>query len=286
MTERGLTRELVGALYEIARTRRLLVALDFDGTLAPEVDDPEQARALPEARAAVLALLELPGTRVALVSGRSLASLELVSELPDTVLLVGSHGIEIRLDTPHVDGADIDTAQPDYQQLDTAPHFDSVSLDTQELRQVTVMQEVLGEVADSFDQVWLEAKPAGFALHTRLATEDNSRVAHLVALSEVTAEIDSVTVRKGKDVLEFSVRATTKGDALEHLRSYTRANSVFYAGDDVTDEDAFAALGPDDLGLKSGPGETLAAHRVAGPTQVAQVLALLAEIRDGTAHEQ
>ncbi len=280
MTERGLTRELVGALYEIARTRRLLVALDFDGTLAPEVDDPEQARALPEARAAVLALLELPGTRVALVSGRSLASLELVSELPDTVLLVGSHGIEIRLDTAHPDTASPVAAPPDTVPLDT------VSLDTQELRQVTVMQEVLGEVADSFDQVWLEAKPAGFALHTRLATEDNSRVAHLVALSEVTAEIDSVTVRKGKDVLEFSVRATTKGDALEHLRSYTRANAVFYAGDDVTDEDAFAALGPDDLGLKSGPGETLAAHRVAGPTQVAQVLALLAEIRDGTAHEQ
>ncbi len=89
MTERGLTRELVGAVREIARVKRLLVALDFDGTLAPAVDDPEQARAVPEARAAVLALLELPGTRVALVSGRSLRSLERVSGLPDSVLLVG-----------------------------------------------------------------------------------------------------------------------------------------------------------------------------------------------------
>jgi trehalose 6-phosphate phosphatase len=87
-------------------------------------------------------------------------------------------------------------------------------------------------------------------------------------------------------VLEFSVRGETKGDAVEHLRAYTSANAVFYAGDDVTDEDAFAALGPDDLGLKSGAGETIASHRVAGPHQVAQVLALLAEFRDGTAHEQ
>ena len=264
MTERDLPRELVGALREIARVRRLLVALDFDGTLAPEVDDPEQARATPEARAAVLALLDIPGTRVAVVSGRSMASLEQVSDLPDSALLVGSHGVEIRLDHPG----------------------DAVSLDTRELRQVVVLNEVLGEVAESFDQVWLESKPAGFALHTRLATDHNSRVAHLVALSEATAEVDNLKVRKGKNVVEFSVRATTKGDALEHLRAYTDAGAVFYAGDDVTDEDAFAALGPDDFGLKSGAGPTLAAHRVGGPHQVAQVLALLAEFRDGTRHEQ
>jgi trehalose 6-phosphate phosphatase len=264
MTERGLTRELVGALHELARVKRLLVALDFDGTLAPEVDDPEQARAIPEARAAVLTLLELPNTRVALVSGRSLASLEQVSDLPDNALLIGSHGIEIRLD--HAG--------------------DIVKLDTSEIQQVSVLNDVLGEVADSFDQVWLETKPAGFALHTRLATDHNSRVAHLVALSEATAEIENLKVRRGKDVLEFSVRDETKGDALEYLRAYTSANAVFYAGDDITDEDAFGALGPDDLGLKSGTGETLAAHRVAGPFQVAQVLALLAEFRDGTSHEQ
>ncbi|HEY1530114.1 MAG TPA: trehalose-phosphatase [Galbitalea sp.] len=264
MTELGLPRELVGALREIARVPRLLVALDFDGTLAPEADDPEQARATPEARAAVLELLALPGTRVALVSGRAIASLEQVADLPDEVLLVGSHGAEIRLDHPG----------------------DAVSLDTVEIRQVSLLNDVLAEVADSFDQVWLESKPAGFALHTRLATDHNSRVAHLVALSEATAEVKNVTVRHGKDVLEFSVRNDTKGDAIEHLRGYTSASAVFYAGDDVTDEDAFAALGPDDFGLKSGAGDTIAAHRVAGPTQVAQVLALLAEFRDGTAHEQ
>ncbi|HEY2642581.1 MAG TPA: trehalose-phosphatase [Galbitalea sp.] len=264
MSELGLGRELIGALRELARVKRLLVALDFDGTLAPEVDDPEQARAIPEARAAVLALAALPGTRVALISGRSLSSLELVTDLPDEILLVGSHGIEIRLDQPG----------------------DAVSLDTSEIKQVSLLNEVLGEVADSFDQVWIEEKPAGFALHTRLATEHNSRVAHLVALSEATAEVENVKVRRGKDVLEFSVRGDTKGDAVEHLRAYTEANAVFYAGDDTTDEDAFAALGPDDFGLKSGAGDTIAAHRVAGPNQVAQVLALLAEYRDGTSHEQ
>jgi trehalose 6-phosphate phosphatase len=268
-TPQPLSSSLTGALRELARVRRLLVALDFDGTLAPEVDSPEQARALPEARDAVLRLLALPNTRLALVSGRSIRSLIEVADLPDNTLLVGSHGIELRLD-------DVDPAGP----------YGRVSLDTAEIEQVEVLHEVLGEVADSIDQVWLEVKPAGFALHTRLATEHNSRLAHLVALSEAQAEVDSLTVREGKNVVEFSVRSTTKGEALEHLRRYTAADAVFYAGDDVTDEDAFAALTPDDLGVKSGPGPTEAPFRVAGPEEIALVLSTLATFREGDVHEQ
>jgi trehalose 6-phosphate phosphatase len=54
---------------------------------------------------------------------------------------------------------------------------------------------------------------------------------------------------------------------------------VFYAGDDVTDEDAFAVLRPHDFGLKSGPGKTIAEFRVADPREVAGVLSLLASLR-------
>ena len=255
---------LTGALREFARVRRVLVALDFDGTRAPEVDDPEKARALPEARDAVLRLAALPGTRVALVSGRSLTSLIAVTDLPDEVLLVGSHGIEIRLDEPG----------------------DPVGLDTTELERVDVLREVLEDVADAIDDVWLESKPAGFALHTRLATEEDSRRAHLVALREVGSELEDLTVRHGKNVLEFAVRSTTKGEAIEHLRRYTRADRVLYAGDDVTDEDAFAALEPDDVGVKSGEGPTQAAFRVGGPEEVARVLSTLATFRGGDVHEQ
>jgi trehalose 6-phosphate phosphatase len=255
---------LVGALREIARTKQLLVALDFDGTLAPTVDDPEKARALPEARDAVLRLLERPRTRVALVSGRSIASLERVSEMPDNALLVGSHGIELRLDNPG----------------------DGLGLNESELKRVDVLRTVLGSVAEAIDQVWLEQKPAGFALHTRLASAHDSRVAHLVALSEAVAEDDGLTVREGKNVLEFSVRSTTKGEAIEHLREYTGATGVFFAGDDVTDEDGFASLRSDDVGVKAGDGSTLANYRVAGPVEIARTLKLLADFREGDVHEQ
>ena len=67
--------------------------------------------------------------QVALVSGRSLASLEQVADLPETALLVGSHGIEIRLDSPN----------------------EQVSLDTAELAQVDVLNLVLGRGSEVGD---------------------------------------------------------------------------------------------------------------------------------------
>jgi trehalose 6-phosphate phosphatase len=253
----GLPRALRAAIADLAVTDRLLVALDFDGTLAPVVDDPAKARALPENRAAVRRLLRVSATRVALVSGRALESLEEVAGVGDDVLLVGSHGVELRLDSPD----------------------DVFTLDEDEQARLGLLGEVLDQVADNLDEVWVETKPAGFALHTRMATEHNSRIAHLVALSEARAEINDLTVRRGKDVLEFSVRATTKGEAVEHLRRYTSSTAVVYAGDDVTDEDAFEALGPTDLALKIGPGQTVADFRVDGPEEVAAVLNLLADLR-------
>jgi trehalose 6-phosphate phosphatase len=254
----GMPGPLRDALRTLAGVGSLLVALDFDGTLAPTVDDPAKARALPEARAAVERLIHCPGTRVALVSGRTLADLERVSGVGDEVLLVGSHGIELRLDEPD----------------------DAFALDEEERAAMSTLSDVLGQVVDTLDTVWLEPKPAGFALHTRLASDRQSRVAHLVALSEAQAELEDLKVRLGKDVIEFSVRSTTKGEAVEHLRRYTHADAVFYAGDDVTDEDAFVALGAGDLGLKSGTGATAADFRVGGPEDVAHVLTLLADLRE------
>ncbi|QWT25083.1 trehalose-phosphatase [Subtercola sp. PAMC28395] len=250
--------DLAEKLTQLAATERLLVALDFDGTLAPEVDAPENARALPEARAAILRLLELPDTRVALVSGRAMASLQHVAEAPDSLLLVGSHGVEFRLDSPEIT---LDQSAGEREQVDR-------------------LGETLEAVAARFDQVWVETKPAGFALHTRLASEEDSRAAHEAALTETADAVDALTVRDGKNVIEFSLRSATKGDALRHLAEFTGATAVFYAGDDVTDEDAFRVLGPNDLGLKCGQGATAAGFRVAKPAEVGAVLHDLASLRE------
>jgi trehalose 6-phosphate phosphatase len=246
---------LAEALAELARTDTLLVALDFDGTLAPLVDDPAEARALPEARTAIEGLLALPKTRVALISGRAMASLIEVSEAPQGVLLSGSHGVEVRLE-----------AEPE------------LSLTEQEHERVTVLGELLDAVANRFDGVWVESKPAGFALHTRLASDDDARAAVDDALDAV-ASVADLTMRRGSNVLEFSVRSTNKGDAVERLRQFSGASAVFFAGDDVTDEDAFAALGKGDLGLKCGTGPTQAAFSVPGLPEVARTLHELVQLR-------
>ncbi len=246
------------ALERLAQVPVLLVALDFDGTLAPEVDHPGQARALPEAKAAVIRLLALPKTSVALVSGRTLDSLEAVAELPDDVLLAGSHGVEIRLD---------DTQS-------------KVALDDDDRARIAMLGTVLGSIEHSFEGVWLESKPTGFALHTRLATAQTARAAQDRALSELAAHEKELTVRQGKNVLEFSVRSATKAHAIERLRSHIGASAVFFAGDDVTDEDAFAGLGPADVGVKIGDGVTAAGYRLARPADLALLLADLATQRE------
>jgi trehalose 6-phosphate phosphatase len=247
--------ELADALTELARTETLLVALDFDGTLAPLVDDPSAARAHPEAREAMLALVDAPRTTVALISGRAMESLLDVSEAPDGVLLSGSHGIEVRLGS-----------EPE------------VTLTSDELDRVTRLGEALNPVANRYDGAWLEAKPAGFALHTRLAADSDALAAQEEA-GLAASSIGDLTIRPGNNVLEFSVRSTNKGDAISRLRRHAGATAVLFAGDDVTDEDGFTALKPGDVGIKCGSGPTAAEFSVPGIPQVASALAQLARLR-------
>ena len=93
---------------------------------------------------------------------------------------------------------------------------------------------------------------------------------------------DALTVRDGKDIIEFSVRDAHKGDGIERLREYTRATAVLFAGDDVTDEDGFSVLRPadGDVGVKVGEGDTAAQYRVADERAVATLLTLLAGARE------
>lgn len=257
----GISDDLGLALQTLAGAENLLIALDFDGTLAPHVDHPEDARAVEGTREAVQALLDLPGVRVAFVSGRALVSLQHVAQPQTAVLLTGSHGIEVQLDTPEIE----------------------LNLLSSELEQLDILARVLESISGSISGTTIERKPAGLALHTRLATGQDGETAQREAREQLIEQLPGLTVREGKNVLEFSVRSSTKGDALRQLREYTQADRVFYAGDDVTDEDAFAVLGDDDLGLKIGQGVTLAGYRVRSPREVTEVLLRIAALRSDRA---
>ena len=250
------TSHLPEAISQLARTGRLLVALDFDGTLSPLVDDPSQSGMLPEARRAIDELESLPDTWVAFVSGRPLDGLVRVTEADDAALLIASHGVEVRLTGGVVD----------------------VGLSVQERERIQALRERLTQIASSIDGVRIEHKPVGLGLHTRNVAPDDAIEAQTAARS-AAADIGGFLERAGKDILEFSVRDATKGDGVELLRGHVDATGVLFAGDDVTDEDGFAVLRPDDVGVKIGDGQTAAGYRVADPAAFADVLASLAAAR-------
>lgn len=254
----ALDADLQGALDRAADADRLLVALDFDGVLAPEVDDPDDARALPASLAALLALRELPGTTVALVSGRSLESLDRVGGMPTAVPLVGSHGLELRLSA--------EDAHPAVSAADA--------------ERVVALRSRLAPLVARVDGAWIEDKPAGLAVHSRLVANPDDAAALGAAVREAAAAADrGLTVRDGKNVVELSVRDATKGDGLRVLAERFSPDAVLFAGDDVTDEDALAVLGPDDVGIKVGSAPTIAPFRVVDPAAVAAVLEHLLDAR-------
>jgi trehalose 6-phosphate phosphatase len=90
---------------------------------------------------------------------------------------------------------------------------------------------------------------------------------------------DGIEATPGKAVLDLSVARMDKGAALDLLRERVAAGAVLFAGDDVTDETAFARLRPGDVGVKVGPGDTAAQHRVDAPSDITTLLGQLVEAR-------
>ena len=102
-------------------------------------------------------------------------------------------------------------------------------------------------------------------------------------LDEVDALAEpSLTKKPGKEVLELAVTDADKGTALRRLRSEIGAAAALYLGDDVTDEDGFRALEPDDVTVKVGEGDTAARFRVADVPGAVAVVRRLAELLDLT----
>jgi trehalose 6-phosphate phosphatase len=245
--------DLQRELERIAHAPRLIVASDFDGTLSPIASQPDAARAHPAAISTLTALAALPETYVAVVSGRSLADLDTVVELPDIVERIGSHGLEPSSGVTFG--------------LDGRAHL--------RLRRLTTEIEALAEATPGSS---VERKPYSVAFHYRHAEPARAERA-LAWIDEAVARRPGLWPKPGHMVVEVLVLPASKSWAIDMLRNRHPDSTVFYAGDDVTDEDIFADLQPGDLGCKVGAGATAAAHRVADPDAVVALLAHLAERR-------
>lgn len=250
--------ELVRAVEAVCSAPRLLVALDFDGTLAPFEVDPGDSRADPLAMEAVEHLVNLPDTEVALVSGRGLDSLAEVAHAPRGVALVGSHGLEMRL-------------------ADGSTHH--VTLDAGQERTLAELDEHLESLALTAPGAWVERKPSSVSLHTRAVT-DPGVAADLEERAEAAGrDLEGVDVLPGKHVVELAVLRGDKGQALDRLRALLGVDAVFYAGDDTTDERAFRALEPPDVGVHVGDGPSAASQRVPDIPAMSRLLEHLARCR-------
>lgn len=264
MTDLG--EDLRIALAAFAARPRVLVALDFDGTLAPFVTDPLQARAVPGGLEALRSAAALSGVSAAVVSGRDLATLAALTGIGpgDGITLIGSHGAQISRGG----------------QAGFEPVGDAAFLDDAALARLAALRVELEAIRSRYPAVRLELKPSAVVLHTR-GVEASVAAAATKAAHEVGERHTGVHVLPGKEVLELTVFEADKGSALRELARTSGTDATLYVGDDVTDERAFAALDPrsGDLTIKVGDGETVAAQRLPGPESVVELLNLFVDSR-------
>ena len=262
--EPSAPEEIDEALRAFADVPRLLIASDFDGVLAPIVEDRDAVQPDAEALGALRDLAELPGVAVALVSGRALEDLDRHTQMPSSVVLVGSHGAEVG-------------ALPPWMQAEVLDHS-ALSMTPEKEELLATITATLRRIARAHPGTEVETKPTAAVLHTRSARGRGGINATESALEYATT-LPDVTVTPGKEVVEFSVVHTSKGVAVDALARASASDAWLYLGDDVTDESVFAAAEEQDVTLKVGGGDTAAALRIADTVAAREVLQRLATLR-------
>ncbi|MFD5897530.1 MULTISPECIES: trehalose-phosphatase [unclassified Streptomyces] len=228
----------------LARPGKAVVALDFDGTLADIVPDPEQARAHPGAVPALVALAPHVAS-VAVITGR-----------PADVAVryggfAGVPGLEHLVVLGHYGAERWDAVSGAVQAPEPHPG-------------VAAVRAELPGLLDQFDSwrgAWIEEKGRAVAVHTRRATDPQGA---FDALREPLADLAArhgLMLEPGRLVLELRPPGMDKGVALEEYVREVGAETVVYGGDDLGDLPAFAAVdtlrdnGHPGLLLCSGTGE-------------------------------
>ncbi len=238
----------VGVLAQLAWAR-VLLAFDFDGTLAPIVADRDQAAMRATTRALLAAVCER--YPCAVISGRGQRDVAARLGGIDVRHIVGNHGIE---PGPNMAGfeRDIDLVRP-------------------ALTQALVHQQ----------GVEIEDKRYSLTVHFRRARR--KREARAAIARAVAALPRPMRVISGKLVANVvSVDARNKGDILLELRDNEPADVALYVGDDVTDEDVFTIDQPGKL-LSIRVGKTTrsaARFYLRDQREIDRFLACLVELRN------
>jgi len=231
---------------------RLLVALDFDGTLAALKRDPAAVRLSAARRALIARLGRKAGVRVLVVSGRPQAFLHRALA-GSGAALSGEHGWMLE---------------------GIGPRWSHSRLGLR-ARQARSLAAAARRAVRGLKGVRVEAKTAAVAVHWRRAPRVLRDPASLRRILAVLLPA-GWRLTGGKKIWEFRpADAWGKGEAIVFAARRLRARVVFI-GDDETDEEAFRHLGPGAMTVKVGSGPTRARERVAGLAGVDVLLRRLA----------
>jgi trehalose 6-phosphate phosphatase len=236
-----------------ASPRPTLIGLDVDGVLAPIVGHADAAMLVDGVLDVIHSVAGLVGMRVAVVSGRSVDDLGRFGFGAD-IDVIGSHGAE-RRGRPLVPLDDVERSR--LARLD-------------DLTVAAVDRAGVG--------AWIERKPTSVVLHVREADRARGNDA-LIALERDAGHVQGATTKRGNGIVELFARPADKGLALLSLADELGALTTVFAGDDATDEEAFARLQPGDIAIKVGDNATAASHRLRDP---ADVLAWLRALSNST----
>lgn len=207
----------------VDRSKRLLIALDFDGTMAPIVPRPELAEILPEFGSALHRLAGIPGVVLAVVSGRDVDDLQpRLASLPPA-WIAGGHGRNIL-----APGESPGEHEPD-------PRLD-------EFRRSPVPGGVRREI---------KSYSVAFHWRGRVEGEPTGWLRDL----ERKAKEAGLDVMDGRKVVEILLPGSGKDRALERLQELTGADAVVYAGDDRTDLEAIRWAQARGVGIFVSSGE-------------------------------
>ncbi len=237
----------------------MLAMFDFDGSLAPIEDRPDEVTLPPATRAVIEALRDTPDVEVGIVSGRGLDDLRERVDV-DGVAYAGNHGLELFSDGERQTHSVAKEAADDIGRL------------------CSTLESRLANA----DGVLVEDKDVTASIHYRLVDDDWVPVIREV-VRDVVRDVEDVRVTRGKQVIELRPDVEWhKGRAIRWLYNRRVPDEEtwvpLYVGDDRTDEDAFDVLPESGLGVKVGhEPPTVASYRVADPAAVRTTLVWLAE---------
>lgn len=261
----GSREERVGDLPDAIASIESILALigqdaylffDYDGTLTPIVDKPEDAVAGESIR---WAIRRLAGKyRVGVVSGRGVDDVRALLDL-EGIDYAGSHGHEIE----YADGGRFEF---------------SGSVEARQDLQAAA--DVAVRLTHGLDGVVVERKPYAVAIHTRAVGPDLIRVEAASIVREIAARSEKLVVSTGKEVIEIRPAVQwDKGRAIAYLHDRFGTGPPLFVGDDQTDEDGFEAVTLlDGVGIIVSRDEaqlTRASHRLDDPGKVEQFLKFL-----------